>query len=419
MFPIVIRPTSVRRCPSNVLQRRLADACGGFISPSAPPSRRTPAGKDYSVGDLLRETGHDGGSDAAARVDVGDRANGTPEPAPIAGAPVGQSGGVPSTRRAWLRGALAAAAASSAWAARPAAANGPGDPADVPRFRFCLNMSTIRGQNLSVTEEIEIAAQAGYQAIEPWLGKLHAFVESGGKPAELRKRIADHGLTVESAIGFATWIVDDLEQRRRGFEQARRDMDLIAQLGGKRIAAPPAGVPRGQRVELDRAAERYGRLIEIGREYGVVPQIEMWGGNPSIGRLGQAIYVAVECGRPEACFLGDVFHIYRSGSDFAGLRLLGPQALQVFHFNDYPADPPRERIRDEHRVFPGDGVAPIAQILRTFRDVGATPVLSLELFNRSYWERPALDVAREGLRKMKAAVRAAFASDADRRTTSD
>ncbi len=334
---------------------------------------------------------------------------------PGVGAAVRQPVAADVTRRGWLGGVLGAACAG--WAAGTAAQVGAATGSRRPiGFRFCLNMSTIRGQNLSVEEEIDVAGQAGYDAIEPWLSKLHMAASDGRRVSELRRRIEDHGLTVESAIGFAAWIVDDPEQRRRGFEQARRDMDLIARLGGKRIAAPPAGVPRGQRVELDRAAERYGQLVELGRRFGVVPQIEMWGGNASIGRMGQAIYVAVECGQPEACFLGDVFHIYRGGSDFDGLRLLGPQALQVFHFNDYPADPPRQTIRDEHRVYPGDGIAPIGQILRTFRDVGATPVLSLELFNRSYWKRPALEVARRGLAKMKDAVRNAFPRDAEEST---
>jgi sugar phosphate isomerase/epimerase len=273
-------------------------------------------------------------------------------------------------------------------------------------FRYCLNMSTIRGQELSVPEEIDIAGQAGYDAIEPWLGKLHEYVQGGGSLADLRKRIEDHGLTVESAIGFASWLVDDDDRRKSGLEEARRDMDVIASLGGKRIAAPPAGVPRGQSVDLFRAAERYRALCEIGDQIGVAPQVEMWGGNAAIGRVGTAILIAVESGHSRACFLGDVFHTYKGGSDFNGLKLLGPQALQVFHMNDYPADPPRESIGDEHRVYPGDGIAPLADILRNFLAVGAAPVLSLELFNRDYWSQDALAVARTGLEKMKSAVAA-------------
>ena len=70
-------------------------------------------------------------------------------------------------------------------------------------FQYCLNTSTIRGQNLPITEEIDIAAKAGYTGIEPWLGKLNEYKNDGGSLKDLRKRIDDHGLTIESAIGSA------------------------------------------------------------------------------------------------------------------------------------------------------------------------------------------------------------------------
>ena len=284
-----------------------------------------------------------------------------------------------------------------------AAGAAPRSPAD---FRFGLNMSTIRGcaGDLDIADEVDVAGKAGYDAIEPWLRKLHAYTEAGGKLADLRQRIEDHGLTVESAIGFARWIVDDDAQRAKGFEDAKRDMDALAKIGAVRMAAPPAGAPRDKPVALDAAAERYDDLLELGVSMGVIPQVEMWGGNSSIGTLSRAIYVAARSGHPRACFLGDVYHIYKGGSDFAGLKLLGPQALQTFHMNDYPADPPRETIRDGDRVWPGDGIAPLDSILQGFLDVGAAPVLSLELFNKDYWARPAAEVAATGLAKMKAAV---------------
>ena len=39
-------------------------------------------------------------------------------------------------------------------------------------FRYCLNTSTLRGQKLTLAEIVEIAAKAGYQAIEPWIEEI-------------------------------------------------------------------------------------------------------------------------------------------------------------------------------------------------------------------------------------------------------
>ena len=126
---------------------------------------------------------------------------------------------------------------------------------------------------------------------------------------------------MESAIGFAPWAVNDDARRAEGLEEAKRDMDTIAQLGGLRIAAPPAGLMRGDEVNLDDVADRYRVLLELGEEMGVVPQIEMWGGHPTIGTVEKALYVAIRAVHPQACFLGDVYHTYKGGSSFDSILL--------------------------------------------------------------------------------------------------
>ena len=309
-----------------------------------------------------------------------------------------------SRRDALVRAGLAAGAvftglrASNGTAAPAAAAEAKGG------FVLCFNTGTIRGQKVGLAKEIEIAAQTGFQAIEPWVEHIDQYAKSGGSLKDLQKRVGDAGLTVESAIAFSDWIVDDDTRRAAGLERAKRDMDLVAQIGGKRIACPPAGATGDPRLDLLKAAERYRALLELGDTMGVVPQLELWGFSKNIRLLSEAAYVAIQTGHPQACVLADVFHLYKGGSDFSGLRLLSAGALQVFHMNDYPADPRRDKTNDSFRLLPGDGVAPLAQILRDLRASGGRTVLSLELFSKKYWEMDALEVARTGFEKLKAAV---------------
>jgi len=293
------------------------------------------------------------------------------------------------------------AAAAAAAPAPPGAEDKPKPPEP---FGYCLNTGTIRGQKLDVPQEAEIAAKAGYRGFEPWVNAIQAYAERGGSLADLKKRIADLGLSVESAIGFADWINDDEAKRAAGLEQMKRDMDLVAQIGGKRIGAPPGGAYNTPNMDLVKAAERYRHVLQLGRQTGVVPQLELWGGSKTLRRLGEVAFVIVESAHPDACPLLDVFHVYRGGSDFAGLRLFNGSAMHVFHINDYPADPPRDKANDSHRVYPGDGVAPMTAILRDLCASGFRGMLSLELFNRDYWKQDALAVARTGLEKIKAAV---------------
>jgi 2-keto-myo-inositol isomerase len=302
--------------------------------------------------------------------------------------------------------ALGAAMSAAVIAERPASAAD--RPADEP-FVFGCNTSTIRGQNLSLPQEIDIIGRAGFKSIEPWIREIDEFVKQGGSLSELSKRCRDAGLSVDSVIGFFDWIVDDDERRGKALVEAQRNMEIVAAIGGKRLAAPPTGATDIADFNLDKAAERYGELLALGNKMGVVPQVEVWGFSKTLGTLGEAAQVAINCGQPNACILADVYHLYKGGSEIAGLNLLSSAAMHVFHFNDYPAAPPRAEINDAQRVFPGDGVAPLGEILRSLRDIGFRGVLSLELFNREYWNQDPLLVARTGLDKMRAAVQKALA----------
>jgi len=296
---------------------------------------------------------------------------------------------------------LAAAGLALTSARVASAAQSTAAPAKV---KYSLNMSTIRGQKLSPPDQVDLAAKAGYDAIEPWIGELRQFEQSGNSLKDLAKRIADQGLKVPSAIGFAEWIVNDDARRAAGLEQAKRDMELIRSIGGTHIAAPPAGATKDTDISLLQAADRFRTLIEIGQSQGVLPQLEVWGFSTTLSRLGETMLVAAEARHPKACVLLDVYHLHKGGSEFAALRLLSGAAMNCFHMNDYPATPPRETIRDADRVYPGDGVAPLTQLLRDLFSTGFTGTLSLELFNPTYWKQDALEVAQTGLAKMKAAV---------------
>src|SRR5262245_60481739 len=118
------------------------------------------------------------------------------------------------TRRQMLSQSITAAAAATVLSqTAPVAA---ADRSANEPFGYCLNTSTIRGQKLPLVAELEIAARAGFQGVEPWVSEIDEYVKTGGSLADLRKRIADLGLTVESVIGFSPWVVNDDAKRAAG-----------------------------------------------------------------------------------------------------------------------------------------------------------------------------------------------------------
>ena len=155
------------------------------------------------------------------------------------------------------------------------------------KFRYCLNTSTVSKNPLDIVKYINIASESGYDGIEIWIRDLKNFLDSGKKAADLKKYIADKNLTVENAIGFAPWLAD----REAGFRQMKEDMEMVAAIGGKRIAAPAAGVKGDKPLDLFMAGERYRELLKLGRETGVMPQLEFWGASDVLWHIGQALMI--------------------------------------------------------------------------------------------------------------------------------
>jgi len=291
------------------------------------------------------------------------------------------------------------AALAGAFIARGAYAD---DKPKLP-FRLCLNTSTISGQKIPLEQEIEIAATAGYDAIEPWTREIDIYAKGGGSLKDLGKKAADKGLSIDSVIGFFEWCVDDDVKRAKGLENAKRDMDNCAQIGAKAIACPPVGAT-GAPVALDKCTERYKALCELGEKMSVRTELELWGFSKTLSKLSEVVQVVKDAGHPQGCILLDVFHLYKGGNNFGDVKSIDGSKITSFHMNDYPADPPVDKINDSFRIYPGDGTAPLTQLFKDLKSNGFKGVLSLELFNREEWKRDAATVAKIGLEKLRAAV---------------
>ena len=77
------------------------------------------------------------------------------------------------------------------------------------------------------------------------------------------------------------------------------------------------------------------------------------------------------------------------------------EKIAVFHFNDAPAEPAREEQTDADRVYPGDGILDLGQMIAIVKDAGYSGVISLELFNPNYWEQDPARSRSDWLEKMQ------------------
>lgn len=266
-------------------------------------------------------------------------------------------------------------------------------------FKAALNTSTLFPFGLDVKQQVRVAAEAGFEGIELWVKDIETFLDKGGTPQELRRCIADNGIEVVNAIAFFRWADADATTREQGFEQAAREMRMLAEIGCPAVAAPPYGDVEG--TTLEAMAGYFARLADTGRAIGVEPYLEFWGRARRLSRLSEAVFVAMESGVSGVKLLLDPFHMYTGGTRISSLQYLSGEAIGIVHVNDYPAVPSREQITDAGRVFPGAGIAPSRELAGRLDRAGYHGYLSLELFVEELGEQSALEVARKGLEAVR------------------
>ena len=268
---------------------------------------------------------------------------------------------------------------------------------------LCLDTATIRPASLE--EKVRIAAEAGYDAIEPWEGELAEWERSGKSLADLRTRIEDAGLFVPSVIGLCNAIPPTREQWAQSLVDSRQRMRMASAIGSQHIQVVPQPARPWQEFDLAWASARYRDLLEIGlADYQINPAMVFVQFLPGAARLGQAAAIALDADHPKAKIIPDVFHMHIGDSGFAGIRHLQGSFLAIFQFNDAPATPPKAELADEHRVFPGDGILPLEQCLKDLLAIRYEGCVSLELYNPEYWKRDLLSVAQEGREKSLAVI---------------
>lgn len=252
-------------------------------------------------------------------------------------------------------------------------------------FRISLNTSTIMAYQLPVDEQIKKVAAAGFDGVELWMRDIRAFLDKGGSQGQLKELLEGGNLKLENIIGFSQWCSDDAEERKKAIDQLLMEMEITAGLGGKHIAAPVMGLQSLDPSRFGEYTERYQAILALEGETGVVPVIEIWGAG-ALHKISDCAQIVIATGHPKATMLLDFYHIYRGGNHWDTLDVLNGAKLPVIHMNDYPAEPARESLNDGHRLLPGEGVCPFNTVLPKLYEAGFRGGLSVELFNKGYWE---------------------------------
>jgi sugar phosphate isomerase/epimerase len=182
---------------------------------------------------------------------------------------------------------------------------------------------------------------------------------------------------------------------------------MFGTLGLKRLYAPVGTTAKFTQDDYEAGVDNMRQVGEIAKQSGMTAMFEFVRASSFISTLGTALKMAREAAHPNLQILFDCYHFWSGQSKFEDLDLLRPGDIGHVHFQDVP-DMPRELLDQTTRVIPGDGVTPLARILRKLAEkAGYGGPLSVELFLPKFQQGDPFEVASEIRRKAEAVMRQA------------
>lgn len=266
-----------------------------------------------------------------------------------------------------------------------------------------LNDVTIRPAVFA--ERFPIARQSGFTGIELWMDEIRDFAAKYGGLETVRDLAADNDLTIVQVLLLAdVFSPAHAADRAAYLDYAKRFFADTVRIGCRQVLA----CATFGSADIDLAGTLYAELCDLAGEYDLRLALEFIGWGETIKDLRTAQKIVESAGCDNGGILYDTLHHFFGGTRMADLEKVSIDRLFAVHIVDaVPLDMPALQISREHRLFPGEGIVPIPEILDVLNRKGYRGPLSLEIFNTDYWQRPMQEIARHGFAAMQSVITSA------------
>ena len=141
---------------------------------------------------------------------------------------------------------------------------------------------------------------------------------------------------------------------RRGgsLEELKWRVELAQAIGADRLVTPSAGAGTYTEDDYKKGVDNMREAAEIAKPFGVTLMLEFARTSRFAGSLPTALKLVREADHPNFRVMMDTYHFWGGISKFEDLELLRDGELHHLHFEDVPADPPREIQGQPDRYFP-------------------------------------------------------------------
>jgi sugar phosphate isomerase/epimerase len=256
------------------------------------------------------------------------------------------------------------------------------------------------------------ARASGFTALSMQPHEHEQLLAAGVTDAELRARLADHGLAISEFDAVTTWFDGHeppaawgpLADMLRG-----NTADVLCPIA-ESVGARSVTVVEfyGVEVDVDTAAAGFAAVCDRAAEHGLLAHLEFlpWAGIPDLRTAWQ---VVARAGRPNGGLLLDSWHLFRSGSTLDELGTIPGEKVLYVQIDDAPAaaEPDLSEETQHRRLLPGEGDFDLVGFVRTLDHIGCRAPIGVEVFSDELADRPLAEIIERCATSTQAVLAAA------------
>src|SRR5881628_3250952 len=254
-------------------------------------------------------------------------------------------------------------------------------------------------------KSLEGWAKAGIKNVELTDTMLDDFLKIDTLAAA-KSVLTDLGLTPVSSAAVLQDIWIPGPARAASLETWKKRCEQFATIGLQKIYCPSTTNRRVTAEDFKATPAAIREAGDIAKQFNLTSMIEFTRASTHLATLSSSLKMIREAAHPNVRPMIDFFHFWSGMSKFEDLDMLRPGDLAHAHFQDI-LDTPRELIDNNGRVIPGDGNAPVVQILKKLSEKQYRGALSDELFLMELVQGDPFDVASRIKQKCESVMRQA------------
>jgi sugar phosphate isomerase/epimerase len=256
-----------------------------------------------------------------------------------------------------------------------------------------LSMHQFTSARAGYRKSLEGWAKAGIRDVEPAAGLLDDYLKTDTL-ASAKRVLTDNGLKIVSGVTGVTGLWEPNPNFSKNLDAFKKRCGQFAELGAPLVYSPCATAAKFTPDDYGRCLDNIRQGAEVARQFKLKVAAEFVRNSTFLASLPTALRLHREAAHPNFGILFDCYHFWSGPSKFEDMDLIQPGEIIHAHLND-TQDLPRELLDLQSRVIPGDGVAPLAKILRKLVDRGYGGPISVELFLPKFQEADPFELAKE------------------------